>query len=67
MVRVELNLEQLDVMIKALALQRGTYMNRNRELEVAVDLKAQLEDIYLKERESKLKHSRSIREVYPGF
>ena len=67
MVRVELNLEQLDVMIKALALQRGTYMNRNRELEVAVDLKAQLEDIYLKERDSKLKHSRSIREVYPGF
>ena len=67
MVRVELNLEQLDVMIKALALQRGTYMNRNREMEVAVDLKAQLEDIYLKERDSKLKHSRSIREVYPGF
>ena len=67
MVRVELNLEQLDIMIKALALQRGTYMNRNRELEVAVDLKAQLEDIYLKERDSKLKHSRSIREVYPGL
>lgn len=67
MVRVELNLEQLDIMIKALALQRGTYMNRNREMEVAVDLKAQLEDIYLKERDSKLKHSRSIREVYPGF
>ena len=67
MVKVELNLEQLDVMIKALALQRGTYMNRSRELEVAVDLKAQLEDIYLKERDSKLKHSRSIREVYPGF
>ena len=67
MVRVELNLEQLDIMIKALALQRGTCMNRNREMEVAVDLKAQLEDIYLKERDSKLKHSRSIREVYPGF
>ena len=67
MVRVELNLEQLNVMIKALALQRGTYMNRNRELDVAVDLKAQLEDIYLKERDSKLKHSRSIREIYPGF